>query len=871
MPRFLPGLMVLVVLLMVRAALAEDIYTDNPWDREMAVGLAVDQQQTKEGLLSAGAIGQVFTPAVATLERVDVILKNRQNNAAGRIRLLAWAGNYVDTVKQAPLWEDDADFSGADMPVLRHYYPRVQVTPGQPYLLEITRPADGFYVGGVAEDVYPGGFAVAGGGERRGWDLWLRTFGPHPPTPLSLTGEGGKASTGETPVPPRPLPPLTTAQPQAPRAEIPLTKDTYLATIRTFAERSAQRWNEQDRTVGEALFYTGFLHKFAQDDRALGQVSAWLRNGAEFIKGEGAGNNPWFASELGLGILWLRGNPQWTAQDEARARQIMLTAAGRMWPGREYGAMNRAMWSAVVFRTAAELYPDEPAAAEWRAYADQVWHQFADFADTEEDSAHYNDVFIFYMLAYVHVAQQEQFFQNPGMMKWVARYRDVLSPNGMMVGWGDSMGIGGDWGGWAALFETAAAVTGDGTFKEAARRTVQAHTRYLLNPEPLLCVYEDMPSLVFAYIGANDTVKPAPLAWKSGVFTTTYARPLPKAQRQNGWFEFERRPTPWKLALRSSAEETAYYALFGLLPNGGHGHADAPAILALEANGTLFLHDTTYMDRRWEDHNQLFGVRVSGGKLGAEPSETVVREFTDGKAAAYADIGWQDYPGWGMPFARQVLFVKGLGWVIHDRTEAKQPAEWYLGPTWQVERLRGRGANWFDIDNPAPYSFAWPTANGTDHLLIWFAPKPGSGVDYSYMPVRVREGKPWYTSAPYCVYQEAGPLAVTAEQPAWFTSLLLPLARGTQAGEAAQGVQVKSDGPGATVLEVRQGAVKWTLAVISDGKAHEVGPVTADAKAVVVREGAGPLAVEAFGCKSVKAGGKTLMESGERKAWGVGW
>jgi hypothetical protein len=885
MSRLLLGLPVLAALLMVSGALGEDIYSDNPWEREMAVGLAVDQEQTKASLLSGGAIGQVFTPAVTAVERVDVILKNRTDHTPGRIRLLAWAGNYADTVKQAPRWEEDADFSGPDMPVLRHYFPRVAVEPGKQYLLEVSRPSENFYAGGVQEDAYPGGFAVTDGTQRTGWDMWFRTYGPHPPAPLSLAGEGGKAGAGETPASPRPLPPLSATQPQPPRAEMPLSKEVYLKTVQTYAERSAQRWNEQGRTVGEALFYTGFLHKYAQDDRPLGQVSAWLRNGVEYMKAEGAGANPWFAGELGLGILWLRGNPQWTAQDEANARQILLTAAGRMWPGREYGAMNRSMWSAMFFRTAAELYPEEAPAAEWRAYSDKVWHQFADFYDTEEDSAHYNDVFIFFMLGYVHVTKQEAIFKEPGMVKWVARYRDVLAPNGMMVGWGDSLGIGGDWGGWAALFETAATATRDGSFKEAARRTVEGHARYILAEEPLLCVYEDMPSLVWAYIGADDAVKPAPLEGKSGLFTCAYPKLRPKNERQEGWFELEQRQTPWKLALRSSAEETAYYALLGLLPYGGHGHADAPAVLALAANGTLFLHDSTYMDRRWEDHNLLFGVRVSGGKLGTEPSETVVRTYPAGGdagtppgaggagrgAAEFADIGWQDYPGWGMGFARQVLFVKGLGWMIHDRTEAKQPGEWYLGPTWQVERLRTRGENWFDIDDPAPTSFAWPTANGTDHLLIWFAPKAGASVDYSYMPTRVRQGKPWYTSAPYCVYQEAGPLAVSEQQPAWFTSLLLPLAQDKSPVEAAQGLRVRSDSAGATVLEVRQGAVKWTLAVINDGQAHEVGPVTADARAVVVREGPGGLAIEAFGARSVKAGGKVLMEGEERKGWEVGW
>lgn len=858
MLRIRSGLLVGMALLLVTGVAAQqDIYTDNPWDREMARGLVADQEQTKESVLSGSVIGQVFTPAADWLERVDVLIKNRTDHTPGKIRLLAWAGNYADTVAQEPLWEDDADFSGADMPVLRHYYPRIAVEPGAPYLLEIARPSESFYVGGVSEDVYPGGFVIANGTLRAGWDMWFRTF---------TKGESA-------PIARRPLPELSPLQPTAPRGEFAVTRETYLDTIRAHAERSQGRWNGDGRTVAEALYYAAFLHKYAQEDRYMGQLGAWLAKGTEYMQGEGAGVNPWFGNQLALALTWLRGSPQWTAEYEAAGKEMLLTVARRMWPNREYGAMNRSLWTASMLQATLALYPEVPEAAEWRAYAEKIWHQFADFADTEEDSGHYNAVFNYFLLVYLHATGQEDFLKQPGAVRWVARYRDILAPNGMMVGWGDSMGIGGDWGAWAALFETTAKVTGDGRFKEAARRTVQAHARYILDPNPLLCVYEDMTSLPLAYIGADDGIAPVALEEKSGVYTCAYARLRPRGERQEGWFELEDRQTPWKLVMRSAEGELSDYALFGLLPNGGHGHADAPAILSLAANGTIFLDDTTYMDRRWEDHNQLFGVRVSGGKLGPEPSETVVRSFAEAPAAGYADIAWSDYSGWGMDFVRQVLHVKGLGWLVHDRTQAQAPAEWHLGPTWQVERMRTRGENWFDIDNPAPYSFAWPLANGTDHLLIWFAPKADSSVDYSHMPVRIREGKPWYTSAPYCVYQTAGPLQVSAEQPAWFTTLLRPLAQERSPREAAEEARVVADGPGATVLEVREGAVKWTLAVINDGKAHQVGPVTAQAQAVVVREGAGALAVQAFGVKSVKAAGRALVEvEGEaQQSWGVGW
>jgi len=828
------------------------------------VGLAVDQEQVKEDLLSGTMIGQLFTPRAPLLARLDIIIKNRTDPTPGRIRLWAWRGNYQETIKGRPLWEDDLDFSGQDAPVLRHYFPRVATKPGQKYLIECSRPSEGFYMAGVREDAYPDGFAVTNGTPRPDWDMWFRTFGP-----------SGAVQTA--PLPHRPLPTPPAVQPRPPRPPQKVTKQVYLDAVRTYTERNVPGWStEVGRRIHDLMFFTGFLYKFGGQTQWAQRISGWLKEAEPYILNtEGAGDSPWFVSKLGFGIKWYRGNPLWTEQDEASARRIMLTVTRRMWQHPERGAMNRAMWDVLVFTLCAELYPDAPEAAQWRNFAQTVWHDWADYDDTNEDSSHYNAVFNHFMLAYVRLTDKYDIFKRPGMRQFVDRYRDVLAPNGMMVGWGDSLMFGADWGAWIALFETAASVTGDGTYKWAAHQVLDSHRRYILEEEPLQKFYEDMPNLVWAYLAADDSIEPVQPEPFSGVHTMAYPRKNPvQLRREKGlpYLSLEHREVPWKLVMRDSMTESAYYALFGLLPHGGHGHADAPALLALWANGTLLLHDTAYMDRRWEDHNLLFGVRLSGGKLGKEPSETEVKAFADGKAASYADIAWKDYPGWGLEFRRQILFVKGLGWWVRDRTAAGEESEWYLGPMWHVDRIRGRGETWFEVDYPAPSSFAWPIANGTDRLLIYFTPKEGATVDYADMRRRVREGRPWYSSAPWAVYQCEGPIKVGPGRQAAYDTLLLPLSAQTRARTAASRIGVVADEPAVRAITLERGLQTWTMGLINDGKEHKIGPVTTDALALVVRETPDKeLVIQAFGATTVSVNGRRLMESEKPRDFAVGW
>lgn len=806
MPARVPTI-VIYILTASSAMAAQGIHAHNPWEREMSRGLIVDQEMVNEGLLSGTSICQVFTPTAAWLERLDIVTKNRTDRTPGVIRILPWLGSHADSIAGEAIWQDDLLFSGQDAPYLRHYYPRVELESGAQYLIECDRPSEAFYMAGTKEDAYEGGFAIAGQKNRPDWDLWFRTF-THARTE-AFEPRGLPSIPDVTPTPPAP-------------ATDRVTRQTYLDAVDRYVQHSIGGWEAQPgRRAAEFVYYTGFLFRHAGQTRWANRLAKWLPVAlAHLIEHEEYGGSPWYVMQMGHGIVWYRGCEQWTDEIEATAREVMLTAVRRLWQTPERGAMNRAMWDVAGTRLAVELYPDAPEAAKWRAFSDEVWHDWADFDDTCEDSSHYNAVFLRFLLGHLVLTEQQDIFQRPGMCAFMDRYRDLITPTGMMVGWGDSPGYGTDWGAFIATFEMAAAVTGDGTYRWAAHRLIEGHRRNIIGDDPLLLGYEDMRSLPIAYLATDDSISPIEPDLHSEVYTMAYPRPIAKHDReaQGGrWYLLQDRKTPWKMVQRDGEGWDAWWSLWGLLPLGGHGHCDAPALLGLFANGTIFLHDSAYFHKHPTDHNLLYGVRVSGGKLGELPDETEMLAFEDNKDYCYAEIAWRDYDGWGMCFRRQVLMIKGLGWWVRDRTAASEPCQWHLGQLYQVNRILGRGGTWFDVDYPQPMSFAWPSANGDGHLLIAFTPKAATTIDYADMTHRVVENKPYYSSAPWTVYQHEGPVALDVGRQAVYNSLLIPLAADEEAAAVDDSIRVIADSPETTTLRVTRDDKVWTLTMDADG------------------------------------------------------
>ena len=111
---------------------------------------------------------------------------------------------------------------------------------------------------------------------------------------------------------------------------------------------------------------------------------------------------------------------------------------------------------------------------------------------------------------------------------------------------------------------------------------------------------------------------------------------------------------------------------------------------------------------------------------------------------------------------------------------------------------------------------------------------------------RVTEGKPYYSSAPWTVYQCAGPLALEPGRDAVFSSVLLPLGADEDAAPIGDSIETLVDEPGATVVRVRRGDTTWTLALNPEGRALDLGAATTSARVAIVRarDGEAPQVIE---------------------------
>lgn len=148
----------------------------------------------------------------------------------------------------------------------------------------------------------------------------------------------------------------------------------------------------------------------------------------------------------------------------------------------ERGAFNQAFARAAGLALAARQFPDLPEAAGWRAYANDVWNDWYQDRDTTENAAVYNAISLTYIFLLADALDRTGDLDDPAVRQMFRRFRDQVTPSGMMPQYGDS----GDypwqvfhaWGNWVAAFERAARDYRDPRERWAALRMFHAATRY---------------------------------------------------------------------------------------------------------------------------------------------------------------------------------------------------------------------------------------------------------------------------------------------------------------------------------------------------------------------------------------------------------
>ena len=785
------------------------------WEEDIGgPGLALDQAQwLQTGYHAVERVGQTFVPQGRTIERIDLLAKNRTGTRPGTFRLWEWKGDYHATVGGQPLFADMLDLTGPDYPQRRHWLPRIEVTPGKTYFFETQKPGQHAGIIYRARDpqAYPHGMMFSNGAANRDKDVVFAVY----------TRDEAAARP-----PAQDMPRVDVPDRQEPRPERAITKADYLALLERYVEPKADGWLRADGKHGHRhAFHCAVLYKATGDER-------WAERAVERFRGAAQWRRDHPREHVGFYWLphacraynWIRASTRLTQQDHEAIRWLLLDSAEKHWKVRERGAMNRSMGSAFGYSMMAKLYPDHPNAEQWSEYAGLVWRDWFENRDTYEDSLHYHAVWLEFVVSYIAEHGMESVYRDPGVRRLVERFRDQLSPMGTLPPYGDCYGWGFEWGGWVMLFEAAASETHDGTLKWAAHRVFGYLLRHIKNVQAHEATYEDMPRLALAYLLADDGIAEAAPPRESKLLTRKALTKISIRERKRTRLAYrvEAQDVPDKLVLRSNAGPNDLFAVFNLMPLAGHGHFDAPALITLSCDDTALLTDTCYEDRRPEDHSQVVVKRLAGGQpVAGPPGRVTVKRFEETAHDTFCEVQCSDYTGWGAMRTRQILFVKNALIWVRDVVEFGQPMEASVGPLWFAPELApARGANWFDVQWNEPRGFLWRWRNGDRRLLVLFVPQAQAEVGFRYQRWRTqRKVHEW--SPAWCLFQKRARLNAQRGTRVHFNTLLLPHGPTDDPAKIAASVEVVGDTVDATTLEVKAGARGWRLS-ITDERAQVV-------------------------------------------------
>jgi len=202
--------------------------------------------------------------------------------------------------------------------------------------------------------------------------------------------------------------------------------------VRRYVEANRAGWLRSDgKHGGRAAFYFAFLYKATGEEQWAQWATDRLRTTGQWLDShpDEAIGFPWLPPVC-MAYAWIRDSQSLEANDHEVIRRTLLAAARRHWPLRERGAMNRSTGSALGYSLLAKLFPDEADVPTWRQYAESVWNDWYEQADTDEDSLHYNALWWEYVITYARENGLENMYARPEIRRLIERYREQVSPLG---------------------------------------------------------------------------------------------------------------------------------------------------------------------------------------------------------------------------------------------------------------------------------------------------------------------------------------------------------------------------------------------------------------------------------------------------------
>jgi hypothetical protein len=217
--------------------------------------------------------------------------------------------------------------------------------------------------------------------------------------------------------------------------------------------------------------------------------------------------------------------------------------------------MNRGILNALGLARACNLLPDHPHRGTWEQAHRRFWREgLLRIRDTNEDSTHYNALWLYNVMQYVEAAgiDEQSFYAQPWVREIFERHLLIRDPIGL-----EPATTGGQPSVTApAIMEWAGAIYSDGRFRWVGQRAfnflrAQHGCGNVVPREPM-------------FVHIDDTVPPVPPRPASFVSSRRYDRDFPD-----------------KLLLRSGSGTGATAVFINLFNGGGHGLADGSAVYSL--------------------------------------------------------------------------------------------------------------------------------------------------------------------------------------------------------------------------------------------------------------------------------------------------
>ena len=277
-------------------------------------------------------------------------------------------------------------------------------------------------------------------------------------------------------------------------------------------------------------------------------------------------------------------------------RRDVRSFAERNFHARDIALHNQTLQRASGLALAAQTFPDLPGAREWRTYARTIWDLVAHDGDVTENAPNYNQIDLLYVFVLADLMGESDRLRAPRIAAMFLRFRDQVSPSGVVPAYGDSGNGTADpdwpirhgWAAWPSAFERAAAFYRDPTFRWAALKLF--HNGVLREPiEAPNTQAGDLFRLSFAADAIASDLVPEEPRLGSAILT----------RREPG-----RPEAPDKLILAPSRHDGAPFLLCDLFARGHHAHLNQPgAIDDYEFDGAPLVFMLGYNNRNPEQTN----------------------------------------------------------------------------------------------------------------------------------------------------------------------------------------------------------------------------------------------------------------------------